>query len=243
MNLIFVLGVLAIVLVVFLWALEKRWFGRFRRGFLAVLILAAGGIGLAASLLIGIWGYGSAERILAEGTVRELAKIGRIVEGQTERDIEHALLQMTGLARTLVPGFDSQSSPREIKLEFGQLERVNPRFLQFEVLNRNGQLVVSLSRDNRQELTGRVAAAYALEGQTFASDPYYSEAFQRYVLHLCAPVQSARGRMHWGGLSGRHNSARQGMPSSLHRTAACWRTRTLTVFTMMSGRTPLFRRP
>ena len=194
-DLIVMIGVLTASLAGFLWAVEKRWFGRFHRGFLAVLVLACTGIGLAASLLLGIWGYGSAGRLLAEGTVRELANIGRIVEGQTARDIEHALHQMTGLAQTLAPEFRSRSSPQVLKLEFSQLERINPRFLQLDVLDRSGQLVVSSSRNNRQEMNGRVPIAYALEGQAFASDPYYSEVFQRYVLHLCAPVQSVRGEV------------------------------------------------
>jgi class 3 adenylate cyclase len=192
-NVLLVLAIFATLLMAFLWALEKRWFGRFRWGFLAVLVLASAGIGLAASLLIGIWGYESAERILADGTVRELANIGRIVESQTGRDIEHALLQMTGLARTLVPEIDAMADARELKLEFSQLQSVNPRFLQFDVMNRNGRLVVSLSRDKRQEPIHRIAVAYALEGQSFTSDPYYSEIFQRYVLHLSAPVRSAQG--------------------------------------------------
>ncbi len=194
-NVLITLGIFTIALAAFLWALERRWFGRFRWGFLAVLVLSSAGIGMAASFLIGIWGYESAQRILAEGTVGELANIGRVVESETKRDVRHALLQMTGLARSLVPGMESRQDSRELKLEFSQLRSVNPQFLQFDVLDRNGQPVVSLSQEGRKEAPQRVAVAYALEGQAFTSDPYYSDVFERYVLHLCAPVKSSNGEV------------------------------------------------
>jgi adenylate cyclase len=100
---------------------------------------------------------------------------------------------MQGLAWTLVQESVSSPESRGLKHEFSGLEIVNPRFLQFDVLNREGKLIVSLNRDGRQEPIQRVPVAYALERQTFTSDPYYSEVFQRYVLQLCAPVLSPQG--------------------------------------------------
>jgi class 3 adenylate cyclase len=194
-NVILTISVLVIALSVFLWALERRWFGRFRRGFLIVLVLASAGIGLGASLLIGVWGYESAGRILADETISELANIGRIVEGQTAKDIEQAHFQMQELAWTLFREFGPGANSRGLQPEFRRLESVNRRFLQFDVLGREGKLIVSLNRNGQQEPTQRVPVAYALERQTFTSDPYYSDVFQRYVLQLCAPVQSPQGEL------------------------------------------------
>ena len=62
-DLIVIVGVLATSLAGFLWALGRRWFGRFRRGFPVVRVLACMRIGLAASLLLGISGYGCGKTI------------------------------------------------------------------------------------------------------------------------------------------------------------------------------------
>ena len=62
-DLIVIVGVLATSLAGFLWALGRRWFGRFRRGFLVVRVLACTRIGLAVSLVLGISGYGCGKTI------------------------------------------------------------------------------------------------------------------------------------------------------------------------------------
>jgi class 3 adenylate cyclase len=181
-----------LLLSVYLFVLERRWLARFRRGFLITLMLALSGIGVGASLLVGIWGYDSAERVLSGQTVQTLGNIGRIIEGEIGVALDQAVVQMEGLAGTVAGNLAADSGPKSLP-SFEELEHINARFLQLDLIDSKGNTRLSIGRQRKTEPVNRVASAFGFEGQRFTSDPYYSPAFDRFVLFIGIPVKSVSG--------------------------------------------------
>jgi len=160
-----------LLLSVYLFVLERRWLARFRRGFLITLMLALSGIGVGASLLVGIWGYDSAERVLSGQTVQTLGNIGRIIEGEIGVALDQAVVQMEGLAGTVAGNLAADSGPKSLP-SFEELEHINARFLQLDLIDSKGNTRLSIGRQRKTEPVNRVASAFGFEGQRFTSDPY-----------------------------------------------------------------------
>src|SRR5262249_49038824 len=64
----------------------------------------------------------------------------------------------------------------------------NDRLLQADVLDPQGQLLAERSSTAAKEPIRREAVAYALRGQQFISDVYFSTAFNKYILYLATPI-------------------------------------------------------
>jgi adenylate cyclase len=181
-----------VFLLAYILMLERRWLARFRRGFLITLIFALSGIGLGASLLIGVWGYDVARKIMTEMSVHSLGNIGRIIEGEIGEALGEAIRQMEGLAGTALIDLEARSAESPFR-DFSQIEKINPRFLQLDLIDAAGKTRVSVSRDGRTESVNRVATAFGLEGKTYTSDPYYSKTYGRFVLFIGIPIKSDSG--------------------------------------------------
>lgn len=178
--------------VALLLAVHFRWFSEIRGGFLMVMLLAMVGIGMLSSLLVGVWGYEEARTILYRQIVADLENVGGIVEQQTERDISGALALLVKLAEELAPALGSRGSA-PVQERMRQVEEINPEFLQLRLTDNQPRVIAERSITGVVEPMSRVAAAVSLEGKPFASDPYLSPTFNKFVLNLSVPVRSPAG--------------------------------------------------
>ncbi len=84
----------------------------------------------------------------------------------------------------------------------GDLLKLNKRFIQMDVYDKSGRLLAAAGSGNATEPINHVAAAFALDGRSFTSDPYLSTVFGKHILYLSVPVQSPEGEV-LGSLSTR----------------------------------------
>ncbi|MBI2822631.1 MAG: HAMP domain-containing protein [Acidobacteria bacterium] len=187
-------------LVLFLAALRGRWLARLRNGYLITLMLALAGAGFVSALLVGVWDYEGAQKIVHAGIVTDLQNIGQIVEQQIQRDIDAAFGLMETLAGDTGRGIELNALA-QARSELQEARTLNPRLLQIRVFDAESKVLLEAGTAGQLEPPNRVATAFALEGTAFASDPYFSPAFNRYVLTLSVPIRSAAG-----GLIGSLNS-------------------------------------
>ncbi len=188
-------------LALFIAAVRLRWFSRFRRGFLVTLTIAMVGTGLASSLLVGFWGFKSAKQIISEEGIKDLEWVGKLVEKELNGEVKKSLTQMSELSALLAPSIE-HSDIAEVQDEAGDFLRINRRFIQVDVCDKSGRLMAAIGSGNATEPINRVAAAFALDGRSFISDPYLSPVFGKHVLYLSVPVQSPQGEV-LGSLSTR----------------------------------------
>ena len=180
-------------LAVFLYAVRRRWLSRLERGFLLTLMLALVGLDLAAASLLGMWGYEASRDMLFQQTVHEMESVGALVEAGIHHEITLATAQLTGLAETMATAL---GQPRQdLRHELADIERVQKRFLQINLIDKQGALVVSSSVKSDVEPVNRVGVAFNLEGKPFASDAYVSPVFKRYVVYLSVPIRDSRGAL------------------------------------------------
>lgn len=190
-------------LAVLLAVARLRWLSRMENGFGLTLMLALGGLGIATSVVLGVWGYHAGRRILFEETVEQLGNVGEIVEREIRQEIEDALRQLGNLAGGVASRVAGPAS-RQLQQELQSIQRFNPRFLQIDALDQQGGLLTSSSLTGAAETASRVAAAFSLEGKPFASEVYFSPVFKRYVLLLGVPVRGP-GDAVQGALTARYD--------------------------------------
>ena len=188
-------------LALFVAAVHLRWFSRFRRGFLVTLTIAMVGSGLTSSLLVGIWGFESAKQIMSKEMIEDLEWVGQFVEKEYKAGINRSLTQMSEFAALLAPAIErgDLKAPQDT---IGDLLKLNKRFIQVDVYDKSGRLLAAAGSGNATEPINHVAAAFALEGRSFISDPYLSTVFGKHILYLSVPVQSPQGEV-LGSLSTR----------------------------------------
>src|SRR5208283_740284 len=181
-------------LALFVAAVHLRWFSRFRRGFLVTLTIAMVGTGLGSSLLVGFWGFKSAKQIISQEAINDLEWFGGLVEKELNGEIKKSLTQMSELSALLAPSIE-HSDIAEVQDEAGDFLRINKRFSQVDVCDKSGRLMAAAGSASATEPINRVAAAFALDGRSFTSDPYLSPVFGKHVLYLSVPVQSPEGEV------------------------------------------------
>jgi adenylate cyclase len=185
----------------FVAAVRLRWLSRLRRGFLVTLMIATVGTGLVSSLLVGIWGFKSAKEILSQEAMKDLEWAGQLVEKELNGEVTRSLTQMNELSALLAPAIEHNDIV-EVQDESGDFLRINMRFSQVDVHDKSGRLMTAAGSGNVTEPINRVAAAFALDGRSFISDPYVSTVFGKHVICLSVPVQSPEGEV-LGSLSTR----------------------------------------
>lgn len=201
---IFPVAAVGAALAVFLYAVRRRWFSRLESGFALTLMLALGGLGVATAVVLGVLGYHAGREVLFQETVGRLGDMGEIVEGEIHREITEALEDLGNLAGVVAPHLARQAS-QELRRELETIQRFNPRFLQIDVVDREGRLLLaSTLTEAPPEPLSRLAVAFSLEGKPFASDPYLSSAFKKYVLILGVPLQGSQDAPQ-GTLSARYD--------------------------------------
>ncbi|MHC1725033.1 MAG: adenylate/guanylate cyclase domain-containing protein [Syntrophobacteraceae bacterium] len=186
-------GIVALIfslvgLALFFAAVHFRWLSRFSRGFLLTLLIAIIGTGVTSSTLVGMWGFQSAKEIISLEIIGALDSLGLIIEKELNSNLNKALSQMSELSAVLAPGINS-GDLKEAQ-ERIDLLKLNRRIIQIDLHDKSGRLLAASTSPDGAEPINRVAAAFALDGRNFISDPYLSPVFKKHVIYLCVPVQS-----------------------------------------------------
>lgn len=182
-----------ISLAVLIAAVHFRWLSRFSRGFLLTLLVSIVGTGVASSSLAGIWGFQSAREIITQESIAALESLGQVIEKELHGALNKALTQMSELSTVLAPNMGS-GDYREAQ-ERIDLLKLNRRIIQLDLHDNSGQLLAGSGPGEGTEPINRVAAAFALEGRSFISDPYLSTVFNKHVIYLSVPVNSPGGEV------------------------------------------------
>src|SRR5688572_24628434 len=90
----------------------------------------------------------------------------------------------------------AKADPAKASEHLEWIEQFNHRFLQVNVIDADGHVVLATTRDHATvtEPANHVGAAYALDGKPYVSEPYKSATFGRYVLYMSVPVLDAAKR-------------------------------------------------
>jgi len=174
------------------YALHRRFFSRFERGFLVTLLLAVAGAGLATAGLFGVWGYEAGRRLLFEETVTELRHVGAVLEAELHDGIGYAAERVQNLAREVAPAV-ARGNTEAVRQELRAIQRFTPRVLQVDVIDRHGAPIASSGGAETVDPPNRVAVAFNLDGKSFASDAYVSPVYARSIIYLSGPVLGADG--------------------------------------------------
>ncbi|MBI1849907.1 MAG: adenylate/guanylate cyclase domain-containing protein [Planctomycetes bacterium] len=192
-----------VVLGIFIHAVRSRWFGRARGGFLLAISTGIACVGLITAALQGLWSYQRGEQVLFGALVDGMRNQGSLVESVIQDNVATAF----GNLERLSSGASIDGAQRDIgqaERILAEIQRFNPRFLQICIVDGGGAVLCSSSVKNELEPVNRVAIAFNLEGKRFASDPYVSAVFDRYVLYLSVPIRKADGSV-GGALTSRYD--------------------------------------
>lgn len=196
------LGSLLCVLAYFL-AVRLHWLSKVRNGFLWTMILALVGVGTISALLIGVWGYEEGRKILHHEIVADMENVGGIVERQVQLEIADHLSLLEKLAAEMGPAVGRKGTGQVVD-RMREFEYIHPRFLQLRLTDIESRILAELSVTGTVEPMSRVAAAVSMEGKPFATDPYLSPTFAKFVLNMSVPVRSAAGAV-VGSLGARYD--------------------------------------
>lgn len=173
----------------FIVGLRRRWLARFRHGFLLSLAGAIASAALMAALVIGQWGYLTAKQSVETEIRNGLGNVASIIESEVRADVRDMQGELRQLARMVAPMMD-KPDPEALRERLRTIQALQPGYLQLRVIDDDGH-VIATSDDEMPERPNRVAVAYALDGTSFVSDIYASEAYKTQVAALAEPV---RGR-------------------------------------------------
>jgi len=178
-------------LVLLMWGVHRRWFARFRHGFFYSLFIAFVGTSLWSLVLLALWGYEASDRLFVESVRMDLAEFSGIVQSQFKRDLEGSLGKVNliaGVAGRAKPGVSLEDRLR-------LLLEVDPRFRQLTVFTDEGKTIAEVGRRGRPEEVPHVPVAYALDGEVYTSDPFFSDIFEEYLLNVSLPLLSEEGQV------------------------------------------------
>jgi adenylate cyclase len=146
---------------------------------------------VAIVVVLGVWAYLEGRDALRRQIVRELAHVAEIQQREIAEDVESARRHVQMLAARL--GDDAHRNAAAVRERLRELQALDPRYLQVNLMDAEGRVLVSSSLAPDPEPPNRVGVAHTLEGRVFVSDAYRSPVFERWVLFLAAPVRDARG--------------------------------------------------
>ena len=185
-------GVLITFVVTLFVAVKWRWFARLRSGFGAMLACTLVGAGAITALVLGGWGYEEARHIVIDEQVDAISDVATIAEQRLNQEVKTAVSKLDYVAdASLVDR--AVKNPQQTQELLSTLQTFNRRLLQLCILDRDGKLILTNSRDAAKEPVNRVAVAYALEGKTYISEPYVSNVFGKEVITLSAPCEDKHG--------------------------------------------------
>ncbi|MBI2266050.1 MAG: HAMP domain-containing protein, partial [Armatimonadetes bacterium] len=172
----------------FVYALRRRWFSRFKGGFLLTVLIAVMSSGLATAILLGAWGYETARGLLFESTVGDLKHTGDVVEAEIHENIRIAGTHLERLSRVLAQTL-SRNDLRRAREEMRSIQSFDGWWLQMDLHDRHGRHLFSTGTAGASEPPNRIAVAFGLEGKPFISEAYMSPVFKTHVLHMSIPIR------------------------------------------------------
>jgi class 3 adenylate cyclase len=185
-------GVLILFVTTLFVAVKRRFFARLRGGFGVMLACALVGSGVITAMVLGGWGYEEARHIVIDEQVDAISDVATIAEHRLNQEVKTAVAKLDNVAdASLVDR--AIKNPEQAKDLLATLQTFNRRLLQLCILDRDGKLLITSTRESAKEPVNRVAVAYALEGKTYISEPYVSSAFGKEVLVLSAPCEDKDG--------------------------------------------------
>jgi sigma-B regulation protein RsbU (phosphoserine phosphatase) len=181
-------SIAAVVLLgIFLYLVQSGWFARMKRGFLISLILAVAGTAFISASLLGVWAWMTARDILFQQVIGDLRQVGDAAHSNLTDAMNLVFGELSGDAREIAKRLSARH-PDEVADELEIIVESNDRLLQADVLDLQGQLLAERSSFAAKEPIRQEAVDYALRGQQFISDVYFSTAFNRYILYLATPI-------------------------------------------------------
>jgi class 3 adenylate cyclase len=184
---------MAVALVLFgtyLYAVRARWFARLYRGFFYTFLLAVVGAGVITAAILVVWFYDVGREIVFKSVVNGMRNMGDIIEGEVHEEVARGRTMLLRLADRITLEM-VRERPDEVRALLGEIQRVDPRFLQLNVFDQQGTSVLVSGTADQHEPPDRMGLSHALAGQPFVSHPYVSPVFDRYVLYLAAPLRGA----------------------------------------------------
>lgn len=180
--------VLAGILLV---GLYRRWHSRWRNGFFVAVLTTLGLVALMAASVTGLWGYEAARSGVTRQLVTGMQNVAEVVEQQMAHALDERQAQLAQLASRLLAS--SGQTPDELREHLRTLQSVEPHYVQIELLDARGDVLTSSTLHPPAEPANRIAAAFALDGQSFVSEPYRSATTGRQLVALSVPATRADG--------------------------------------------------
>src|SRR5258705_5370201 len=187
-------GVVAVAVgavAVLRFAVSRRWFARYPRGFLLSVMVALTGTGLGIAGMIGVWAYTENRATLVRQIVTSLGHIADIQQNEIREDLQDAQRQLQFFATRLTD--DARRNPAAVRERLRELQAFDPRFLQVSIMDADGKLLIASSVGSEVEPQNRVGTAHTLEGKAFVSDVYASPVFKRWVIYISTPLRDGKG--------------------------------------------------
>jgi class 3 adenylate cyclase len=180
------------VFALFVVALRRRWFARFRAGFFLSMVIALVGASLMSASVVAAWSYEVAKGILADDLAIELQDVGRIVESEIAQDLKDISTGLQTFGTSVVPLLARGATANQFVDRLAAVQSFNPRFLQISVFDRDGRLIAA-TPGARPEQASRVAIGFGLDGKPYVSDAELSQASGRQVIELSLPLRAGTG--------------------------------------------------
>lgn len=203
----------AIAVAVLVLAKKARWFGRLRSGFAVAVAATCLLIALTTAVVLGVWSYVTARQVVLNDFTQRLDAVARVAEGDLTREVKLLTARLSELADADLFAA-AKTNPEAALNELTAVQKWNHRSLQFNVFDNNATLLLTSARTDAREEHNRVGVAFALEGKTFISEPYFSPAFGRNILYIAVPVLDEKSKA-IGAVSMRYD-----IQEELHETFA-----------------------
>src|SRR5262249_4659700 len=171
----------------FLYLVQSGRLAQVKRGFLISLVLAVAGTAFVSASLLGAWAWTTARAVIFQLVIRDLQHVGDVTEASLSEAVTLAFGELSGDAREIATRLAS-THPEKINEELEIIIGSNKRLVQADLVDRQGRLLAESSTTGAKEPLNATGVTYALQGKEFVSDPYFSAAFNRYVLYLATPV-------------------------------------------------------
>lgn len=122
-----------------------------------------------------------------QGAVTDLTHNAQLIEATALRDINMTIDQMTRVAAGVGPDVQRRAL-KEVDVALRTFHRVDPMFIELDVVDAAGRLVVTTSRRGRRAPLSRIAIAFALEGKRFVSGPTPFPELNKSLFVIAVPV-------------------------------------------------------
>ena len=140
-------GTAALWLAGFAWVLLRRGCAGLRNGATVEVTLALVTAGVVTALGLGAWAYHQSRAIVADQLVRSLDNVGRTAEGELAGEVRVTMSNLTNLATPEL--FElARTNPEAARERLEWLENFNHRFLQINVIDDRGNVLLATTRDH-----------------------------------------------------------------------------------------------